>query len=149
MAFEVLDEGLIGEGLLTSCSRVAVVGPRELVCTYMVRSGPGISDFVPWQARSRDAGRTWTEEGRVWPELDGPESISCALSRAPNGDLFLYGTTTPVERRGESLVGRRTRRDEAERSVLGAGRVTPVARGRGRPPSSRCRFPAARRRSAR
>jgi sialidase-1 len=102
MRFEVLEEGFVAQGKLTSCSRVAVTGTGELVCTYMVRSGAGVSDFVPWQARSADGGRTWTDEGRVWPELDGPESISCALSRAPNGDLFLYGTITPVDQPGES-----------------------------------------------
>jgi BNR repeat protein len=102
--FEVVDEGFVVRGPLAACSRVVQVGPDELVCTYVTRSGAGIADYTVELARSRDLGHSWTQHGPVWPDLVGRASMSMALSRGhsdPN-ELFLYGTTTPVGRPGES-----------------------------------------------
>ena len=81
-----------------------MVGPDELVCTYVTRSGAGIADYTVELARSVDGGRTWTQRGPIWPDLVGKASMSMALSRAGDGsgDLFLYGTSTPVGEAGES-----------------------------------------------
>ena len=100
--FEVLDEGFVVRGPLAACSRVGVVDDRELVCTYVTRSGAGIADYTVELVRSLDGGRSWAPQGPVWPDLVRRASMSMALSRAPSGDLFLYGTTTPVGRPGES-----------------------------------------------
>lgn len=95
LRFEALDEGFVVRGL-GACSRVVVTDGGDLVCTYVLRSGAGRPDYAVHQSRSTDRGRTWTAEGPVWPSLVGPASMSLALSRARNGDLLLYGTSTPV-----------------------------------------------------
>ena len=95
--FEVIDEGFVVLGPLGACSRVAVVAPDEFVCTYLTRSGAGTLDYTMESARSTDGGRTWVATGAIWPDLVGRTSMSVALSQAPNGDLFLYGTSTPAE----------------------------------------------------
>jgi len=100
--FEVLDEGFVVRGPLAACSRVVVVDERELVCTYVTRSGAGIADYTVELARSVDGGRSWAPHGPVWPDLGGHASMSMALSRAPSGHLLLYGTSTPVGAPGES-----------------------------------------------
>ena len=45
---------------------------------------------------------TWQQQGPLWPDLVGQASISCALSRSAAGELFVYGTSTPVAYPGES-----------------------------------------------
>lgn len=93
--FEVVAEGFVVNGL-GACSRVVVTGGGDLIATYVLRSGAGRPDYAVHQSRSVDGGRTWSAEGPVWPSLVGPASMSLALSRARNGDLLLYGTSTPV-----------------------------------------------------
>jgi hypothetical protein len=100
--FEVVDQGFVVRGPLAACSRVAAMGGRELVCTYVTRSGAGIADYTVELARSTDDGHSWTLHGPVWPDLVSRASMSMALSRARSEDLFLYGTTTPVGQAGES-----------------------------------------------
>ncbi len=100
--YEVVGQGFVVRGPLAACSRVAVIGERELVCTYVTRSGAGVADYTVEQARSSDGGRTWEQHGPVWPDLAGLASMSMALSRAPSGHLLLYGTSTPVGAPGES-----------------------------------------------
>src|SRR5207237_1237443 len=53
--------------------------------------------------RSGDGGMTWNERGPVWPELEGVSSLFVGLSRSPSGELFLYGTRTPIDAAGESF----------------------------------------------
>jgi hypothetical protein len=100
--YEVVGQGFVVRGPLAACSRVVAVGPDELVCTYVTRSGAGIADYTVELSRSRDGGRTWEPHGPIWPDLVGRASMSMALSRAPSGHLLLYGTTTPVGSPGES-----------------------------------------------
>jgi hypothetical protein len=100
--YQAADEGFIVRGPLAACPRVAVIGVREFVCTYVTRSAAGIADYTVNVARSVDGGRTWTGHAPIWPDRVGRASMSMALSRAPSGDLYLYGTTTPVDRPGES-----------------------------------------------
>jgi hypothetical protein len=100
--YEVVDRGFLVRGPLAACSRLAVIGKSRLVCTYVTRSAAGIADYTVQLARSSDGGRTWTQHGPVWPDLVGQASMSMALSRSPSGDLFLYGTSTPVGEPGES-----------------------------------------------
>lgn len=101
--YEVRDQGFVVRGPLAACPRVAVLDGDRLVCTYVTRSGAGVADYTVELARSADGGRTWTQHGPVWPDLVGVASMSMALSRGPDaGDLFLYGTSTPVGQPGES-----------------------------------------------
>lgn len=95
--YVVLDEEFVVWGQLGACSRVVVTDGGDLVCTYVLRSGAGKPDYAVHQSRSTDGGRTWTSEGPVWPSLVGSASMSLALSRSVNGDLLLYGTSTPVD----------------------------------------------------
>jgi hypothetical protein len=100
--YEVVDEGFLVLGPLAACSRVVVAGPDRLVATYVTRSAAGIADYTVERATSADGGRTWTQHGPIWPDLVGRASMSMALSRAADGRLFLYGTSTPVGEPGES-----------------------------------------------
>ena len=101
-SYRPLAGGFVASGVLAAASRVVVTNGGLLVCAYMVRSGAGISDFVPHLSVSGDDGRTWEAPRVIWPDLVGVASISCALSRSRAGELFLYGTTTPIERPGET-----------------------------------------------
>lgn len=101
-AYRVVREGFVASGVLAAASRVVVTQGDLLVCAYMVRSGAGIADFTPHITVSGDDGRTWEPPRVIWPALVGVASISCALSRSHNGDLFLYGTTTPIDHPGEA-----------------------------------------------
>ncbi len=101
-SYEVVDEGFVVRGPLAACSRVAQIDERELIATYVTRSGAGIADYTVESARSVDGGRTWESSGPIWPDLVGRASMSMALSRSANGDLFLYGTSTPTDDPSES-----------------------------------------------
>ena len=108
MSFETLEEGYIFEGQADTPTaaatgpRCAVISGNELVCTFMVLPARGLNAFVPMVARSFDGGRTWVTQGPVWPALKDACAIHCSLSRSPNGDLFLFGTSTPIDTPGES-----------------------------------------------
>jgi hypothetical protein len=69
----------------------------------MVQSALGINDFVPTLSRSTDGGASWVEEGPIWPHLQGRYSLFVSVSRSPGGDLFLYGSQTPIDEPGESF----------------------------------------------
>src|SRR5687767_14514922 len=104
----------IGEGFVVQCDPAApagvAVGSRcvvgaggELICSYMRQTAMGVNDFVPMLARSNDGGRTWSEQGAIWPELGARWSIFCSISRAPSGELFLFGIRVPIDTPGESF----------------------------------------------
>src|SRR5262245_13085090 len=108
MPFEVLEEGYIFEGR-AGTGTAAATGPRaagvsltELCCTFMVLPARGLNGFVPMLARSFDNGRTWVTQGPIWPALKDVCAIHCSLSRSRQGELFLFGTSTPVDIPGES-----------------------------------------------
>src|SRR5207244_6058032 len=71
--------------------------------TCRVQSKLGTNDFTPMIARSTDGGSTWSDEHPIWPELEGRSSLFCSVSRAPSGELFLYGIRTPIDAPGESF----------------------------------------------
>jgi hypothetical protein len=101
-----MSEGFVSEqkaGVVAVSSRCAVTREGHVLCCFMVQSALGINDFVPTLAESRDGGITWSERGPVWPELAGVSSLFMGLSRSPTGELFLYGTRTPIDAPGESF----------------------------------------------
>ena len=109
MAFERLAEGSIVEvhedELLpvAACSRCAVTGGDEVVCTYVRSSALGINDFVPMICWSSDGGITWAGHRPMWPELSDSFSIIGSVSRSPAGWLCFYGTRTAIDEPGESF----------------------------------------------
>jgi len=109
MYYKTLDEGFVYRCRREAAPDVAA-GPRmalaangDIVCTYVVQSALGINDFVPMISRSTDGGRTWTLQGAIWPRLAKTQSIFCSVSRAPHGDLYLYGKRWVIGEPGESF----------------------------------------------
>ena len=109
MKFEPLNQGFVSQRTVNTPtavaagSRCALTPEGDLVCTFMVQSALGINDFVPLLSRSRDKGKTWVEEGPLWPELQDKFSLFGSVSRSPSGELFFFGTSTNIDRRGESF----------------------------------------------
>lgn len=109
MRFETISEGFVFNS--KECEKFSVAaGPRsvflddgEIICTYMIQSALGINDFVPMISRSKDGGITWKVQGPIWPELQDKYSIFCSISRSSQGELFLYGTRTKIDQKGESF----------------------------------------------
>jgi hypothetical protein len=109
MEYQVLDEGFVykcppeARPEIAAGPRLALAANGDVVCTYMLQSALGINDFVPVISRSRNGGRTWEQQGPIWPQLAKTESIFCSISRAPAGDLFLYGKRWTIDEPGESF----------------------------------------------
>lgn len=109
MKFELLNQGFVSKRTANSStavaagSRCALTIEGDLVCTFMVQSALGINDFVPLLARSKDKGETWVEEGPLWPELANKFALFGSVSRSPNGELFFFGTRTPIDQPGETF----------------------------------------------
>jgi len=109
MSFTVLDEGFItrrpdsGPTAVAGASRCAVTDAGEVVCTYAVNEALGRNNFKPVQSRSRDGGKTWTEEGMIWPHLHERHSIVGQVSRGLDGELLYYGIRIPIDDPGESF----------------------------------------------
>ena len=76
-------------------SRCALTPDGELVCTYMVQSALGVNDFVPTVSRSSDLGKTWTEQGPIWPHLKDRMSDFVSVSRAPSGNHWSQQIAQP------------------------------------------------------
>lgn len=108
MRLEVTAEGFVSKRqphsptAIAAGSRCAVTREGDVVCTFMVQSKLGVNDFKPMMARSNDGGLTWSEGQLIWPHLQETCSTFCAVSRAPNGDLFCSGTWCPIDAPGES-----------------------------------------------
>jgi sialidase-1 len=83
--------------------RCALTLQGELVCTFIVQSELGSNDFVPMLTRSLDGGVTWMEQGPLWPHLQKTRSIFGSVSRDFQGNLFFYGTLTPIDVPGETF----------------------------------------------
>jgi hypothetical protein len=108
MRFQTIDEGFIYKvpaGARQACAapRAAVTKAGDIVCSFTINSGLAHNDFVTMLARSKDAGHTWTLQGQLWPHLAPKHSINVSLSRAPNGDLLLFGMDFPIDVAGESF----------------------------------------------
>ena len=108
MTFEIISEGSVcqrdsaGPDPVAVGPRCAVTDDGQILCSYMIQSKLGLNDFKPILSRSTDNGRTWTEQGPIWPELTAKYSIFCSLSRSLAGELFLFGTRTRIDQTGES-----------------------------------------------
>lgn len=83
--------------------RCAVTRAGAVICVFVVQSEMGSNDFRPMVARSGDSGQTWSQGRPLWPDLAERWSILTAVSRAPDGDLFLFGSRTPIDQPGESF----------------------------------------------
>lgn len=108
MRFEKLAEGFIYD-LDQSESKQVAAGPRcvvtnagDLLCTFFAQKASGLNDFEVMSARSSDNGTSWTSCRSVWPGYRGRYSINCSISRSSQGELFLYGSRTPVAYPGEA-----------------------------------------------
>jgi len=107
MMFEPITEGFVclrepdGPTAVAMAPRCAVAANGELVCTYRVQSALGINDKMSMISLSKDNGETWSEQKHIWPALEDTFSVSCSVSRSPSGELFLYGTRTPIDEPGE------------------------------------------------
>jgi len=100
--FEIINEGWISrrrleEGGRTGAPNCVLTSGGALICTYIIQSAMGSNDFVPHLARSHDGGVTWQQYGPIWPDLAAAWSILVTGSRAPNGDLYLFGSRCPID----------------------------------------------------
>jgi hypothetical protein len=105
----------VAEGFVTRCAadqgrRSIAVGPRivalpggDLLCSCMFTSALGTNDFLPVLYRSTDLGETWQEQGPIWPTLQDHWSFFVSISRDTAGPLFLFGSSTRIDRPGESF----------------------------------------------
>ena len=114
MQVEVIEQGFVARWQPNQSAPIAV-GPRaavtregHVVCSYMVQSALGVNDFVPVLSRSTDNGNTWREESPIWPHLSATRSLFGSISRAPQGPLFMYGISTPIDKPGESFWSKKT-----------------------------------------
>lgn len=109
MKYEILNKGFIYKNTegehepVAITSRCAVTRTGEVLCSFMLQSGLSRNDFVPHLAISSDAGVNWKICGPIWPHLRDSYSMNPSISRAPNGDLFLFGSRTPRIQPGESF----------------------------------------------
>ena len=108
MKFETVDEGFVTQRQADSDTAVAA-GPHcvltnsgELVCTYILQAKLGLNDFKPLLSRSKDNGKTWLEQGYLWPHMLDKYSIFGSISRNVKGNCFFYGFRTPIDTPGES-----------------------------------------------
>jgi hypothetical protein len=83
--------------------RVAVTATGEVLCTAMRTAALATNDFTPWRWRSTDGGATWRDEGAIWPDLIGRWSIFASISRDAAGNLYLFGSRTPIDTPGETF----------------------------------------------
>lgn len=109
MKFSILEEGMIarqpetGPTAVAACSRCVVTDAGDLVCTYVVQGALGINEFKQVMVRSSDDGVTWSEPVFVWPHLHEVCSLVGSISRAPDGELLLFGIRIPIDMPGESF----------------------------------------------
>ncbi|MBM3935039.1 MAG: exo-alpha-sialidase [SAR202 cluster bacterium] len=101
--FQLLDEGKVhtcdpkSDYRVAYGSRVARLDSGELVCSFMSGSALAMNSVAPFLSRSKDNGKTWSPATLVWPHLTETMSLFPNISRAPDGRLFLYGISIPIE----------------------------------------------------
>ncbi len=104
--FDVLESGNVIQRTpehpkpLAAMSRCVVAGNGDILCTYLTQAKLGLNDFVSGLSRSNDGGRTWKEQGLIWPDVTD-WSMACSISRSPEGRLFLFGGRTHIDVPGE------------------------------------------------
>ena len=107
MKYDILKKGFVyknsDNGLIACTGRSAVTRNGDLLCNFMLQTKLASNDFIPHQSISTDGGLTWKFLGSIWPHLSKQYSINNSISRAPNGDLFLFGSRTPINKPGESF----------------------------------------------
>lgn len=109
MKYEILKKGFVYQNsedqnsLIAATSRCALTQTGNILCSFMLQSGISMNDFVPYQAVSSDGGVNWQISEPIWPELKDRYSINSSISRAPNGDMFLFGSRTPRNKPKESF----------------------------------------------
>lgn len=114
MKYSIVSEGFIHQQPPTDAHpiaitvRAAVTRSGEVVSSFMTQSKLSSNDFVPHLAVSSDAGATWRYHGVIWPHLCDKYSMNVSISRAANGDLFLFGSRTPRNKPGESFWSQAT-----------------------------------------
>ncbi|MGE0608280.1 MAG: sialidase family protein [Pirellulales bacterium] len=109
--FTTLDSGFIAQNpARDDAAYYMAVGPRvvalpngDVVCSYMRTRQTATNDFVPCLARSTDGGKSWDATGPIWPETIDRLSIFASISRDTAGQLFVYGSRTPIETIGEAF----------------------------------------------
>jgi len=106
MKIEVIQHGFIDRRRFDSESsprvflsrpRIAAAEDGTLVCVYSSQSQIGANDRVPMTARSRDGGKSWRDEGAIFPRLIGKFSFDLALGKNHGGELMLFGTRLATE----------------------------------------------------
>jgi hypothetical protein len=110
MRTETLTNGFVARGPdgprpahLYAGPRVAVTDGGEVLCTAMRTAALATNDFVPCLWRSADAGATWTEAGPIWPHLANRWSIFASISRDATGNLYMFGSRSPIDTPGETF----------------------------------------------
>ncbi len=100
---------VLAEGIVADLPSRIATGPRcaktmngEVVCSFIVQTRLGRNNQSPFIARSSDNGITWKQYGPIWPDLQDKVGITGSISRSPNGQLFFYGTLTPIDEPNES-----------------------------------------------
>ncbi len=109
MKFEKIDEGFVrrneaeADGLISTGPRSALTRDGQLLCTYALTKELGTNDFVAVLSRSTDGGRTWSDEGPIWPHWRSQYSIAGPVCASPTGELFFHAMRTPIDEPGESF----------------------------------------------
>src|SRR5262245_6780561 len=86
---------------MTAGPRVVALHADEVLCACVRTKQTTTNDFVPALSRSIDGGRTWQDEGPIWPELAERWSIFASISRDADDRLYAFGSRTPIDRTGE------------------------------------------------
>lgn len=84
---------------------LALLPGGELLAAFGVGSGFESADHRTMQARSRDGGRTWQQEGPVFSERTArPTSSHVRISRMADGELLAFGARWDRSREDEGLT---------------------------------------------
>ena len=108
MHYEILSEGFVARlhanepNAVAAGSRTALAANGEIVCTYMVQPALGVNGFDTIIARSKD-GENWYGHRTMWPQYKNKESVFGSISRAPNCELYFFGSTTHIDEVGETF----------------------------------------------
>ncbi|MSU46517.1 MAG: exo-alpha-sialidase [Lacunisphaera sp.] len=107
MKYQIITEGFVSQqtpgtpNSVAAGSRCVEARNGDLICTFEAQTAMGGNDFKPMVSRSKDGGLSWSEARLLWPEIQVRYSIFGSISASPTGDLFFYGTRTPIDHPGE------------------------------------------------
>ena len=103
--FRIIDEGDVFATKVTCATsgpRTAVLDDGSVVCTFMINSCGGANDFVPMIAFSKDA-KEWTPAEKVWPALEGKDSLFGSVRRGKDGKFSISGQGFDIAYPGEAF----------------------------------------------